>query len=785
MPMTDQSRIAADMRHARIVDLWRALQPLKSVVSFMQSGAHPDDETSAMLAALGWREGYGLSYACAVRGEGGQNDIGTEAGADLGVLRTAEMERAADVLGMNLYWLSENPEDSIFDFGLSKTGVETMHRWGADRVLKRFVEIVRSERPDILCPTFLDIPGQHGHHRAMTQAALEVFEAAADPAFPVNLPVWEVKKLFLPAWSGAGGAYDDEVPPPPATLTVEVRGGDAVTGWSWERIGQMSRACHRTQGMGRWVPEGAGQDRPLHLARTRVEGTGLSDGLAQGLEDFAEGAGAAAGPLRATAKALRETVSAFPDYAAVLNRATEALTHLRRTREACPDGLRDQVLHRLARKEAELGRVIRLAAGVEVIGHVAQDWLRPGDLTDLTIETRAGIADQVEVTVELAPGWMQAGDGIGPGPEAALSDPYPPVHGPLRPNAPVLRVAVMHGGQASVSHVPLLVPPVALPACSATLSPDKTVLNIAGEGRGIVATVSDIAPAGTTPSLEVPRGWQATREGNRWAITAPGDLAEGLYAMPLTLDGVRASRVRRIVHAHVAPRARATPAALTVRAVDAALAPGRVGYIGGGSDRVGHWLAAMGADLHELSDAEIGDASALAGFDSIVIGIFAMRFRAGLLAAMPALHRWVQAGGTLTTLYHRPWDNWDSDTVPPKRLEIGQPSLRWRVTDETAGVTHLVPDHPLLNRPNRIGPADWQGWHKERGLYFAKSWDAAYVPLLEMADPDEAPHRGALLSGDIGNGRHSHCALILHHQMERLTPGAFRLMANLIAPRQR
>ena len=61
----------------------------------------------------------------------------------------------------------------------------------------------------------------------------------------------------------------------------------------------------------------------------------------------------------------------------------------------------------------------------------------------------------------------------------------------------------------------------------------------------------------------------------------------------------------------------------------------------------------------------------------IGIGIFAMRFRDGLRAAMPGLNGWVRAGGNLVTLYHRPWDHWDPDAVPPLRLEIGQPSLRW------------------------------------------------------------------------------------------------------------
>ena len=118
------------MAAPKIVLLWRALQPLQSVVSFMNTNSHPDDETSEMLAALAFRDGLALSYACANRGEGGQNDIGSEATHDLGVIRTAEMERAADQLDMRLYWLSETPEDSIFDFGFSKSGVETLAKFG-------------------------------------------------------------------------------------------------------------------------------------------------------------------------------------------------------------------------------------------------------------------------------------------------------------------------------------------------------------------------------------------------------------------------------------------------------------------------------------------------------------------------------------------------------------------------------------------------------------------------------------------------------------------------------
>ena len=51
-----------------------------------------------------------------------------------------------------------------------------------------------------------------------------------------------------------------------------------------------------------------------------------------------------------------------------------------------------------------------------------------------------------------------------------------------------------------------------------------------------------------------------------------------------------------------------------------------------------------------------------------------------------------------------------------------------------------------------------------------------------MHDPDEQPLKGALISAAIGKGRHTHTSLVLHHQMDKLVPGAFRLMANLVQP---
>jgi hypothetical protein len=221
------------------------------------------------------------------------------------------------------------------------------------------------------------------------------------------------------------------------------------------------------------------------------------------------------------------------------------------------------------------------------------------------------------------------------------------------------------------------------------------------------------------------------------------------------------------------------PQALDLLALDLVLPAGvKVGYVGGGSDNVRLWLERIGLDVTDLdAEALAGDLSA---YTSIVIGIFAFGLRPDLKAAIAKLHAWVEAGGHLLTLYHRPSDGWDADRTPPRRLVIGSPSLRWRVTDPNAAVEVLVPGHPLLAGPNAIGPDDWAGWDKERGLYFASQWDPAYEPLLAMHDKGERPLMGSLLSARVGKGRHTHTSLVLHHQLDKLVPGAFRLMANLV-----
>ncbi len=84
----DQHKIGQQAGTSAIAQLWDSLVVLGSVNCFLQTGAHPDDETTRLLARLAKGDGARVAYACGVRGEGGQYNIGREMRNSLGVLRT-------------------------------------------------------------------------------------------------------------------------------------------------------------------------------------------------------------------------------------------------------------------------------------------------------------------------------------------------------------------------------------------------------------------------------------------------------------------------------------------------------------------------------------------------------------------------------------------------------------------------------------------------------------------------------------------------------------------------
>ena len=75
----------------------------------------------------------------------------------------------------------------------------------------------------------------------------------------------------------------------------------------------------------------------------------------------------------------------------------------------------------------------------------------------------------------------------------------------------------------------------------------------------------------------------------------------------------------------------------------------------------------------------------------------------------------------------------------------------------------------------------WENWPQERGLYFAGTWDDAYAPLLEMADPGADLLRGGLLVARYGEGTYVYTGLSFFRAIPAGVAGAYRLLLNLLA----
>ncbi len=207
----------------------------------------------------------------------------------------------------------------------------------------------------------------------------------------------------------------------------------------------------------------------------------------------------------------------------------------------------------------------------------------------------------------------------------------------------------------------------------------------------------------------------------------------------------------------------------------------RIGYITAESEPVPDALKMLGIQVDMLDPATLafGD---LSKFDAIVIGIRAYELRSDLPGANQRLFDYVSNGGTMLVQYERDFA-WAGKNYAPYPAQIaGKPGEPLpRITDEAAAVTFLKSDDPLLNRPNKIGARDFEGWVQERGLYYWTEFDAKYTPLLSMHDPGEKDLNGGLVYTKLGKGTYIYTGLAFFRQLPEGVPGAYRLFVNLLS----
>jgi hypothetical protein len=304
--------------------------------------------------------------------------------------------------------------------------------------------------------------------------------------------------------------------------------------------------------------------------------------------------------------------------------------------------------------------------------------------------------------------------------------------------------------------------------------------------------------------LEAPPGWsvrpravplhfanEGEERGGQFRLTPPLRPAAGISVVrAVAVAGGREYRdgVQVAEYQHVQRRQLVRPAEARLLALDVRAATGAsVGYVAGSGDAVADAIERLGVPLVRL-DADALTFGDLDRFTTIVTGIRAYDSRPDLRSANGRLLRWVQAGGHLVVQYNREPFNRLSPAGPADASSpfTPYPALvsSERISDETAPMRVLVPGHPLLTTPNRIGEADWRGWVQERGIQFLSPRDARYTDLLAASDPfpyNPGEKRGMLVDAPVGRGTWTYVGLALFRQLPAGVPGAWRLLANLIS----
>jgi LmbE family N-acetylglucosaminyl deacetylase len=331
-------------------------------------------------------------------------------------------------------------------------------------------------------------------------------------------------------------------------------------------------------------------------------------------------------------------------------------------------------------------------------------------------------------------------------------------------------------------------PLVVTPAIGVRMEPEARILPLDGSALPVKVTVHTEATAEGSVALKLPEGWRSEPAEAKFHRESAGDTEPILFSVTPAAPREGAYNIQAVArsagheyktgwqsvgYAGLRPYNLYRAAQLKTRKIDVKLAPGlRIGYVMGPGDRVPEAIEALDVAPHLLTAAELASGD-LSAWNVIVIGIRAYSTRPELAAAQPRLNEFVRQGGTLIVEYQT--GNF------PAPFPLSMSRMAERVVDEQAPVRLLEPANLLLNWPNPISAADFDGWIEERGHSFLDNWDASYTALTETADPDQAPQRGGLLVAHPGKGTYIYIAYALYRQLPELVPGSYRMLANLLS----
>ncbi|WP_241279974.1 PIG-L family deacetylase [Chryseobacterium cucumeris] len=811
---------AQQVRPSQSSEIYREIKTLKHLPKVLYLAAHPDDENTGLLSWLINDQNVETGYLSLTRGDGGQNLLGTEQGAALGLIRTHELLEARKLDGAQQFFTR------AIDFGFSKNTTDTFKQWNADSITADVVWVIRKFRPDIIICRFPPTAAAgHGQHAASAVVAEKAFKLAGDKtAFPDQLKyvnAWQPKRVLWNTFRFGGVNTTAE-----NQLKVTVGQYDAQLGMGYGELAGLSRSLHKSQGAGTQSVAGIRIEYFAHVAGEPAEAS-LFDGVtktwtSQGNADIDQ--------------SLDQIISAFnfnhPDL------SLPALLALRKKVMAIKDGdfKKDKIKsldHIILSCAGFMGEVVTNQAEAVAGDHytfrlnlisraadpvILEDvqWLSQSENFNRKLSKDSLITIQHDIQIPA---------------DAALTEPYwlakPPVNaatfsvpndtliGLPEAESPLnVLLGLKIGSEKFQVKLPLFfkkLDPVRgdvvealriVPALELKFTQslywvkenedlhlslhfkmnsnkpfNKGVLNLMYNGERLgSAEVNSVKEKDFTFDYVIPKAKLASLSSNRLQLDANYVADGAIYNKKQIL----------IQYPHLPSLQYFAPATVLVMKGDIQAKVKKVGYIQGAGDFIPEFLRIAGVQVDILKDEDFygnidesggnGNQNKLSQYDAIVLGVRANNTEKKLGRWMPFLWSYAKAGGNLVMQY-----NTNQDTTVDKLGMYNFTIANKRVTEENAAVRFLNPNHKLLNFPNKITADDFKGWVQERGAYFPAQWDAAYEPLFEMHDTDEEPLQGSTLYARYGKGNFIYTPLAFFRQLPAGNVGAARLFLNFLS----
>jgi LmbE family N-acetylglucosaminyl deacetylase len=804
----------------------QAINKARVATRILYVTAHPDDETAALLAYLSRGLYADVAVLTITRGQGGQNAIGPEQDAPLGVVRTTELLAADSHYGTHQYFTR------AVDPGFSKSPDRTMKIWGDQIPLEDMVRVIRMYRPNVVINGWGGVHFGHGQHQASGILTPQAIAAAADPTkFPdqisEGLAPWKVSLELRPGNFGFGPATTAAAA---GAVSFPVNDVSPLWGQSYVEMGMDGHAQHRSQGTPSFFGNPFFRRPPTLIVESGQSGGGSFDvkQLAESISSLADRYPKSLGAMASALAAVDQNLTAAANSALGLDRAAAAKSladaggqiAILREKAAAGDDMSGGVYELdQVRQRIDLALVADVALPVDT--QASRHELVAGETFTVDVNFLDKPAAPAKWIVDksslvLPEGWsaqLADADPKGSGYHFTVSipagakPPKSPADAVLPFPPPLVKLALrmsvddygfsyekaIEAAEAKTTAI-VIYPLELVPAVTLTVEPAQVMVPAkkASSPVELLARVRYHGSKAATVSigLDPPADWTVrpvaaldfTAAGDqliRYSVTSPAKVAPGAYTLhPYAMLAGEIFRTSVEPIPTLPTRNWSQPADVTVHVLDLTVPAGlHIGYIAGDNDVLPETLRQVGIQVDLLDEVALafGD---LSHYDAIVAGIRAYELRPDAMAANPRLLDYVKNGGTLLVLYERDFA-WAALKPAPFRAEMAAQAVR--VTDQNSPVRFLAPDNPLLNTPNKITLDDFKGWEQERGLYFWSTWDPKYQPILGLTDPGEPEATGGLVYARNGKGVYIYTGLSFFRELPDGVPGAYRLFVNLLS----